>query len=77
MDYGITIAFVISVLVSAIFVAMACRKFFSLFVKKQDEFYVVKKKNSHIDDFNNELIELKEHPMEREMTKEEEFKKAA
>lgn len=77
MDYGITIAFVISVFVSAIFVAMACRKFFSLFVHKQDEFYVVKKKNTHMNDFTNELIELREKPMEREMTKEEEFKKAA
>lgn len=77
MDYGLTIAFVISVFVSAIFVAVACRRFCGLLFKKQSEFYVVQKRNTHIIDFTNELIELHQKPLEKELTKEEEFKKAA
>jgi len=77
MEYSLTVAFVISVFVSAIFVAMAIRRFVCLLFKRPQEFYVVRRRNTHMEDFTIELIEINQRPMEKELNREEEFKKVA
>ncbi len=77
MDIGLTIAFTVSLFVSAIFVAIAIKGVIAIFSKSTDDFVVVTKKNRRLHPLDNELLEFEQKGMEKELSQEEEFKKAA